>query len=193
MSFCFVYLVLWEFLQSEPAAKVGSMIGWTRLTVYNVQKIWNKYYYPVCIPSMWSLYTVHVHNSGKTSQSKKKNIVKDMWFTLTQHIFYWIFIISCLQSQIVYYIHILCLAYFIFYLTFIIYEWRYDGVQQWALCKSVWTLTCCRMGGNSKQCVLGLYGVQYVLVFHYGSMVVLSPGTFLKECLNYSSLSYKWR
>lgn len=28
--------------------------------------------------------------------------------------------------------------------------------------------------------------------FHIGSMAVLSPESFLKECLNYSSLSYMW-
>lgn len=46
--------------------------------MYNVAKIWNKYYYHVCIPSLGSLYTVYtVHYIGKISQSEKKTIVKE--------------------------------------------------------------------------------------------------------------------
>lgn len=103
----------------------------------------------------WSIY------AGKWAQTTKK--VKLSLFYSKGHLIH-----STQFSVCIHYQHntshcFFCLLFFFLFesLTFIICEWRYDAVQQWALCVfSVGNvcerLACCRMGGNTDRtlCIL---------------------------------------
>lgn len=90
MEFCFVYPLFWDFLQSEPAAKVGALIGWTRL---EVEKIVLSCVYTftgafIC----WRCGSTLLYNENKVKLSLF--IVKDSWFIPTRSVFFNVHLLS---------------------------------------------------------------------------------------------------
>ena len=137
----------------SPSAKVGFLIGAEcSLTATRIKEAEKK----MVLSCLWSVYTLKMWQNELKHQKEWEAFFVHSWFTLTPCFFS----LSCINyqlskaySQFLYY---LPLSFFFFFgsLTFIVCEWRYDSVQQWALCVFSADNVCKRrpaaeMGGNT--------------------------------------------